>query len=1373
MFKSIIVSLFLLSIFTMIFASTNFRHQLDPYNPEYKPGEILIKFTDEVELQISSNRGIIETGVNSLDVLSNRWQVTEMEKVFKNSEKKAIIEYNVFPNGEKRKIPQLFNIYKISVPVEKDLETLIKEYEKNPNVEYAEYNGIANIIDFQEISNQKIISRAEIENLYNRNSRNLPNDPLINDQWSIFDSKADSLWSYTTGDTSQVIAILDTGVDWNHPDLQNKIWLNYSEINGVDGIDDDDNGFIDDYRGWDFVNLDNNPMDDSSHGTHCAGIAAAETDNGIGIAGVSWGAKIMPVKVFQSSGIGYFSQIAEGFWYAAENGATIYSNSWSSSGESLTIRNAMEYAYAFGLIVAASGNMNYKTDFPFPPWPPTVPNYPACYNWVIGCEATTQNGDNTWFSNYDPTGPVISDGRPYGLMYYNYDDFNYEVRAPGLSMISTVPYGGYAYYSGTSMSAPLVAGSIALMKSYDPNLSNEMVFAKLIQPIKINILQAGVLDILTSTLTDPPPDLYFSSYSVSDTLDGCDFDGRPDAGETVNIFITVKNAGGNSDSTFAKLRFAAYEDTTTANIIEPTCELGSISAYGMNTSFTPIVVEIDSNVVHMRDISFQLLIWSNDASQDTLYQNVVLSIEHGEEISGSYQTLHLSGDAFYLVSDIAVIDSLIIDPGVTLTFSGGMFMAITSSINAVGTPDSLITFTGFTEGYYWNGIVIADDAESKFSYCNFRYGGISNTLLDGVYEVTDCYFEYCRGQLIWWVWDPGIFERNVITNHSGNTLDGAIRLGGWAIYDASIKNNIFAENVMEGWKPNIIAADMGDTDTLSCLYNNVFINNDPYNMRVGGEGLEYKYIQPNYWGTIDEEFIHTTIHDFYEDQNDPVAVLDGILNSPPSECHGVVWKVEINGQNPQEDLIDPIDGGQVRFDVYFNRAMDPVYEPFVTFGVRYPFTQNIVQDSTSWSADLTMWTGYTYIGNNSGDGINTIRVAYARDLDHFEIPIERSRFQFIIQAAGSQSVAFMATPGIGKVDLEWPFAETSVVMGYNMYRFESITDSTFSDTTLINTELITDSTYTDFAVIPDTTYHYLYKIVGTDMQESDYSKVVSATPFNATPGDANGDLVVNVLDITSIVNYLLNLNPEPFLFDGADANQDGQVNVLDIVEVVNIIMGSRSSSKYAMNKVEGNPQMLVDATSIRLKNGAGIAAMQFSLTGSNITEDTRLIAGKLLGRMEYSYSVSNDTIYVVLYNLNNNPISNNNGTLFTLSEGQIKSVNNVIASDTQGQQIMVDYTPEENIVPLKFTVSKNYPNPFNPTTKIDYALPTESDVVLSIYNIKGQLVKRIKHENQPAGYHQIVWQGRNDNNRRVASGVYFYRLKAGKYEKTKKMLLLK
>jgi len=357
--------------------------------------------------------------------------------------------------------------------------------------------------------------------------------------------------------------------------------------------------------------------------------------------------------------------------------------------------------------------------------------------------------------------------------------------------------------------------------------------------------------------------------------------------------------------------------------------------------------------------------------------------------------------------------------------------------------------------------------------------------------------------------------------------------------------------------------------------------------------------------------------------------------------------------------------------------------------------------------------------------------------------------------------------------LEWPFAETSVVMGYNMYRFESITDSTFSDTTLINTELITDSTYTDFAVIPDTTYHYLYKIVGTDMQESDYSKVVSATPFNATPGDANGDLVVNVLDITSIVNYLLNLNPEPFLFDGADANQDGQVNVLDIVEVVNIIMGGRSASKYAMNKAEGNPQMLVDATSIKLKNGAGIAAMQFSLTGSNISEDTRLIAGKLLGRMEYSYSVSNDTIYVVLYNLNNNPITNNNGTLFTLNEGQIKSVNNVIASDIQGQQIIVDYTPEENIVPLKFTVSKNYPNPFNPTTKIDYALPTESDVVLSIYNIKGQLVKRIKQENQPAGYHQIVWQGRNDNNRRVASGVYFYRLKAGKHQKIKKMLLLK
>ena len=119
----------------------------------------------------------------------------------------------------------------------------------------------------------------------------------------------------------------------------------------------------------------------------------------------------------------------------------------------MTVRLALEYAYSKGPIVAAAGNSGYKTDHPFPPEPLDLPMYPACYNWVLGVEATVPSGSNAWFSNNDPTGPVISDSRPYNNIFWNDNEYNYEMRAPGVSILSTVPNGQYRWFQGTSMAS--------------------------------------------------------------------------------------------------------------------------------------------------------------------------------------------------------------------------------------------------------------------------------------------------------------------------------------------------------------------------------------------------------------------------------------------------------------------------------------------------------------------------------------------------------------------------------------------------------------------------------------------------------------------------------------------------------------------------------------------------------------------------------------------------------------------------------------------------------------------------------------------------------------------------------------------------------
>ena len=1336
-------------IFLILFISGGFSQnpsfpvKNDPGETLYAKGEILVRVKDNIPVVVAKRRGVIQTGVGSIDRLNEKWEVSQMTPVFRSAKKNSTRQMVSFPDGKTKQLEQLFNIYKVKFSEDSDANAVLAEYKSLPEVEYAELNGSAGIV--AGIPASEPFSMPAKPEGQQAPDIVTPDDPLYSQQWAIPYIKADSLWDYTTGDTTQVIGILDTGVDWLHPDLANKIWINTDEIPD-NGIDDDYNGFIDDVRGWDFVNDDNNPRDDNSHGTHCAGIAAAETNNGIGVAGVSWGAKIMPLKVFQSNGIGYFSQIAEGFWYASQNGCTIYSNSWSSGGESITIKLAMEYAYSTGLIVAAAGNSQYKTDWPFPPWPPTQPNFPACYNWVLGVEATDQSGNNTWFSNFDPTGPVISDGRPYGSIYYNDNDYNYEMRAPGVSFLSTVPNGQYRSYSGTSMACPLVAGSIALMKSYNPDISNEQVFAKLIQPVKINLMQAGVLNILTCTMIDPPPDLYYISNSISDSLDGGDNDGRPDAGETIDMYVTIKNAGGFGDSIYARLRFSEFEDTTVARILDSTCYLGSISAYGKNTSFDAIRIKISDNVSDARIISFQLLIYQNGET-DTLYQNLTITVEHGIEIRGTYSgLLHLTGNSYYIVTGVAVIDSLIIDPGVTLRFRNTFFL-VNKYLSAIGNPDSMITFKG-ADNAGVNGIVMGSNSYSQFEYCIFQDGASWNQYINSPSKIHNSIFRFNQNLSV--LFSPingGDYKYNVFTD---NLTWGLLTL--WS--SSTIKYNVFANNgepnrsnlgiYFTGWVPYPSGMDS--------IIDNININNRNWSAgadNTNGWPMGIYKLKQNYWGTSNLDEIKNNILDFYEDPSRPVLETDTILNSPPPECHGVTWKVEINDQNPQNTPL-VVGPGPARFSVYFNRPMDTAYVPFLTFGIRFPFTQNNVSDSARWNPEHTIWTAYKTIDLSTGDGQNTIRVAYARDPEHFEIPIERSRFKFIVQAAGSQSVNFTAIPGIGKVDLEWPLSDSTNVLGYNLYRYTMPTDSTCSDTLLVNSTLLTDSIYTDFAVNPGITYYYMFTLVRTDFAESDFSKVVQATPFLAINGDANGDLLVNVLDITTVVAYMLDQDPQPFLVDAADVNGDNVINVLDIISIVDIILGKKKQVNNSSGNNTNPAYIWLDEGKIRFKSDGQVAALQFELTGQNL-EQIRLLM-KQQG-FEFATAIVKGKLIGIIYNLENRTISSGMINLINI-EGKTKPLvwGEVVAGDPEGKYVLVIKDQKDPMPAGDYELSA-FPNPFKETVMITYNLPEPATVAIEVYNSQGQLIKVLENGEKQAGSHQLEWNGKS-----VPSGIYFCRL---------------
>ena len=304
----------------------------------------------------------------------------------------------------------------LKVPPEALAQTL-ERLRANPLVEYAEPNFAAQAFD-------------------------TPSDPLYPAQaGSLGQIQAPAAWDVTKGQ-GVVVAVVDTGVDAAHPDLQANIWQNPGET-GTDGggndmrtngIDDDGNGYVDDWQGWDFVAGDNLPADDNGHGTHIAGVAAAGMDNGQGMTGVAPGAKIMALKALDSTGNGTYAAAAEAILYAVHNGARVINLGFGGTGNSQALQDATDYAYAHGvLVVAAAGNSGTRATY-----------YPAANQDVVAVSAVDEALNSAPFSTY---GDHIS------------------LSAPGAAIYGTVPGGDYRPFSGTSMSAAQVSGVAALLAS--------------------------------------------------------------------------------------------------------------------------------------------------------------------------------------------------------------------------------------------------------------------------------------------------------------------------------------------------------------------------------------------------------------------------------------------------------------------------------------------------------------------------------------------------------------------------------------------------------------------------------------------------------------------------------------------------------------------------------------------------------------------------------------------------------------------------------------------------------------------------------------------------------------------------------------------
>jgi subtilisin family serine protease len=409
---------------------TSINNNLDNY-PKYKfvPGEFIVKFKDK------------DFSILHMQNLNRKYDVISMIKIFKNSEG-----------------TMLDNIYLIHVPKDSDILSLVNSYSSYPEVEYAEPNYLYHIC-----SN--------------------PNDPGFTNQWALEntgqpnpnsgsgtpDCDIDALeaWDIETGNSNVIIAIIDSGVDYNHPDLIDNIWLNEDEIPDNE-VDDDNNGFIDDIRGWNFLTDEsynhNDPLDVSGHGTLCAGLAGAVTNNALGIAGVCWNCKIMVIRSFDSNGYGSNEDIALGIQYAIDNRANIISMSFGDYNPSNLMNDSIELAYNEGIVlVASAGNEDTSKIC-----------YPAACKEVIAVAGTDHDDERMYIREWN----IISN---YGYWI--------DVAAPGEWTYTTMPtyhvtlndYGMDKNYSfgacGTSAACAHVSGLAGLILSKNPSYSPDKIKA--------------------------------------------------------------------------------------------------------------------------------------------------------------------------------------------------------------------------------------------------------------------------------------------------------------------------------------------------------------------------------------------------------------------------------------------------------------------------------------------------------------------------------------------------------------------------------------------------------------------------------------------------------------------------------------------------------------------------------------------------------------------------------------------------------------------------------------------------------------------------------------------------------------------------------
>ncbi len=1309
----------------------------------YAPGKIVVKFkSGSSEFNYDPAKSVRNNAEFALiNAKLKNWDVQQADKTFANAKRP-------FDTSK----TDLSCVYELSFAADVDVTAIAADIAACENVEYA-------------------------EPVYLYKKFEIPYDPNFGNQNYLQTVMLDKAWDVGKGSRDIVIAIIDDGVDWYHEDLFESIWNNLGEdINGdgkiteadINNIDDDNNGYIDDFIGWDFMHIpddwsdfwqpldgsdgkdpDNDPWGMGGHGTHVAGIAGATSGNGIGIAGASWGCSIMPLKcgwVARGTMEGYIYEGYKAIYYAVDNGANIINMSWGGEGYSKLNQDLVNYAWEHGVLCIASAGNDASE----------IPIYPPGYDHVFSIAGTGNDNDQVY-------------------SFTNYGDW-IDLSAPGSSIYSTLNGNRYGYKSGTSMAAPLVAGIAGLLWSQHPDWSIEQITDQLIatadpiddvNPDYRGMLGAGRINAFRA-LTEEPSMIKVESFTLDDSKGNSN--GVFDSGETIELFVTLKSSYKDVENVLVSITTQdVYVSIDVSDI-----NFGNLATNAsVSNLMAPFVLTASQDTPEDHPVLLEVQISGNDGEY-------VRTESQKITINPLYKT-HNINNINFSISGFGIYGYY--DRTNTKTQQGEGFQYPKGSMNALqagsfwaGTSSENVADCSSTGSYYdW---ITVDGGELEFNETNFSDQD-GNALFD------DSENGFSMGLTVLqqsFAWNNPVDEDYIILEYTlVNTSDEELSdLYAGLYMDWDIINeagNLNSVNYDFESDLGYMTADGANYYGTCVLYPETA----GFRAIDLGQG-EYSVIQDEQkYQYLSQGFSIISSNEAHDWAN---VISAGPFTLAPGKVKKVAFAV-LGGNDLSDIKANVAAARQKHFSGWLNDITIDFSPLPDTENIDNPYPVQV--DLSSVTENITAAELYWRIAGETQFETLPMDLKSGKTW-YAEIPAQNDKeieYFFSIKNDNDQS-AFSPV--------------TAPALSYHFYAGADtirpvINDITQLENTLIKGPFIIESSISDNFGVDTTNVQLIYYL----NEEGPFNKKMNKGANEIFSAELTFDRALVTGDR---ISYYISA----FDISTAANNALSDIITFDIVDflLVDDFEDDRDIWDYDNGYVW-------DYSYTAYEGYYSYAYMYAYALMSNYTEDAALTVG-------YDFSQNMDIAlqYYVKYGLEEGDscllqvtrdgidwqtfkaYTGQGGDewikeSFSMTEYTGPGNDNVrfrfrllLDDDTVADDgIYIDYIGfkenstsgiddvEADHIPTVFRLEQNYPNPFNPETVISFDLPQSEYTELTIYNVMGHKVATLLNASMNAGSHQFVWNGKDANGNQAASGVYFYQLKSGTFNKINKMILLR